>query len=97
MRAIRYATLVGAVFRRNLFNTALGYPKDGICADGSAPPPGVGVTLRCASIFQRILPPNAFAIQESDEMLALEGTVVNIGAGLREDIPEVDWHVLGGS
>lgn len=91
MNILRYGTVIGAVFRRNLFNAALGYPKDGICADGSTPPVGVGVTERCATIIRRILPPSGFGFQESDEMLAIEGSV-NIGAGVHEDVLPEDWE-----
>lgn len=94
MRGIRFALVAAAVVRRNLFNTALGYPRPGIRADGTPAPPGVGVTLRCAAIRQH--PTLArFALQESDEMQALEGGAVDIGAGLREVLDDLEWFPPG--
>lgn len=93
MRALRYATLAAAIVRRNLFDSALGYPR-AASSRGAMVPAGLGITFRCAAIRPHPTLPR-FALQESDEMQALEGGAVDIGAGIREVLVDSEWFPQG--
>lgn len=88
MNGIVYPSSGAAFGLQTAMNARLGYPKPATSRGAACPPHPFGQTTTCAPVHPH---PSAtqFALQESAEVLAQEGSVP-LGAGVRQTLTP-DW------
>lgn len=91
MIGIIYPSSGAAFGLQTAMNVQLGYPRAPSLRGYACPAALTGITTSCAGVVPHPTLPNQFALQESPEMLAVEGTVP-LGAGVRT-LLDVTWGV----